>query len=113
MSNQQLNLALEKYFKDEISERTKELEECKDAAFEIWDKICEIHKNSSPKSMKLYISGLKIILEYTSSNESATLTFPYNHPKILSCICIIAEYSDVKGKIFNQSDGIIFTFSYK
>lgn len=112
MNNAKLELALKKFFKNEISERTKELEECKKVAFEIWDKICELHTNISPKSIKLYVSGLNIFLEYKSNHEKTTITFPYSHPKILEFVSIIASNSDIKGKIFPQGDQLTLTFSY-
>ena len=112
MRNDELNVVLDKYFNTENSERTKELEGCKDVAFEIWDKVCELHTNISPKSIKLYVSGLNIFLEYKLNHEKTSITFPYSHPKILEFVSIIASNSDIKGKIFSHSDGLSLTFSY-
>ena len=113
MRNDELNVALDKYFNTENSERTKELEGCKDVAFEIWDKICEIYTNFSPKFMKLSISAPKIILKYNLGCEEISITFPCSNPTIIEFVYIIAGHSDIKGKVFGQPNGLNFIFSYK
>lgn len=112
MKKEKLNSALKKYLHTEIEERNKQLEECKYLAFKIWDVICTMRDDFSPHSIQLYVSDSNIILNCYPYESGKTFSFSSNHSEVLHIISIIAENSDIKGKMFFQPNNLQLTFSY-